>query len=192
MDIKDVFKLLREIHYDSELTHAEAKILTGMVLRMNNATETVKTSQQIIYNNSGVSKDAYYKMIKKDSVKKYFTIKKESMDRVQIKMRIPEEYSKNTGEYSENTGEYSENTEMRNNLPAAFYSTDSSTESPKETNEDSDTQARASEDHETQRKFPSMEDLLSFLNEMETKWVEPLPAEKKKYFNEPIKTKYDV
>jgi hypothetical protein len=37
-----------------------------------------------------------------------------------------------------------------------------------------------------------MEDLLSFLNEMETKWVEPLPAETKKYFNEPIKTKYDV
>jgi hypothetical protein len=188
MDIKDVFKLLREVNYDSELTHAEKVILTTMTIKMDNATETVKASQQIIYNNCGVSKKAYYAMIKKNSVKKYFTIKKIQLDRVEIKMKFPAV----TNEFPAVTNEFPEETPRKHNLPATFYSTDSSTESPKETDEDSDTQARAARNYETQRKSPSIDDLLSFLNEMETKWVEPLPVEKKKYFNEPIKTKYDV
>lgn len=90
MDISQVFKLHRAMAFDSELTHAEKSVLWVMILRMDNASATVKDSQANIYSYSGVSKKAYYAMIKKDSVRKYFTIKKLKLDRVEIKMQFPE------------------------------------------------------------------------------------------------------
>jgi hypothetical protein len=191
MDVKDVFKLLREIHYDSELTHAEKVILTSMVLKMDNPTETVKSSQAVIYNNCGVSKKAYYAMIKKKSVNKYFTIKKVKLDRVDIKMRFPlAGFPEVTEEFPEVTTQFPEETPRKHHLQATFDSTLVSTDTPKETSGDLQTLARASEVEETQSGSRSDEELMNFLKEFKSK-QKPEELKKRDYFNEPKTSKYD-